>query len=171
MLKKSIMILAVLAFATPVFAADKPADMKVHIGEWPCEFKWEILCDKIKVYMHVGYYVKIKNCADETITLSQDKISEYSGCTTIQFQSNFEFEFKVTIEATGEVPGTYKVNIDGDSVVPANMGVGWEDRKICVKVTKAKIYAADPNKKLHVATVTVWVRPTASPGCCPEIEP
>lgn len=165
MLKKSIMILAVLALAMPAFAGDKPADLKNDSGVWPCEYKFVVLCDEIKVYMHVGYYVKIKNCADEKITLTQDSITKYTGCTELEFQSNFEFEFKVTIESTGEVPGKYKVTIDGDSIVPANMGSGWEKRKICVELKEAKIAAADPNKKLHVATVTVLVRPTAEPGC------
>ena len=52
MLKKSLIAMAVLAFAMPAFAGD----MKFH--DWPCEYvKQEVAC--IDVLIDIGFYVHI----------------------------------------------------------------------------------------------------------------
>ena len=164
MLKKSIMVLAVLALAMPAFAGD--AKMKVHVGEWPCVFEWKEACEDIKVVMHVGYYVKIKDCDKKKIKLEQKAIDKYEGCVEISIECNFEMEIKAEVHPTAAgdaLSSKWSAWIDGDTVVPPTLGGSAEKRDVCVKVEKCNIVKEDPNKELTVAYVTILVRPTAQP--------
>lgn len=168
MLKKSILVLAVLALAMPVLAGDDIAT-KTEVGSWPCTFDWRPACDRVKVVMNVGYYVNIVKCKKLKIVLEQVNISEYKGCVDFQFENNFELELGASVEPKMDgdskvLGGDYSAWIEGDKIFPATMGSGKNKSTICVKIKKAKIVKADPKEELHVATASILVRPTAKPG-------
>ena len=164
MLKKSIIGLVLLALAMPAFAGDD-IETKWEKGTWPVFYKFMPACDKVKVIMNVGYYTKIKNCKVLKITLNQTSISEYQGCTDFEIMSNFDLELGATIVPTSDgatLGGSWSAWIDGDNFVDAT--TSWVKRKVCAKGKDLAIINADPNKELHVATVTIVVRPTAQPS-------
>lgn len=169
MLKKSILVLAVLALAMPVLAGDDVAT-KTETGSWPvtCTAEWRVACDQVKVVMNVGYYVNIVKCKKLKIVLDQVNISEYKGCVDFEFENNFELELGASVEpkmdgSSKVMDGDYSAWIEGDKIFPATMGSGKNKSTICVKIKKAKIVKADPNSDLHVATASILVRPTAKP--------
>lgn len=170
MLKKSIIGLVILALAMPAFAGDD-VETKVEACTWPVIFKFMPVCENVKVVMNVGYYVKIKDCKKLKIKLAQESISSYKGCTDFFIECNFDLELGATIEPTpaGEDvqsdKGKWSAWIDGDNFVDATLGGPAEKRTVCAQVKDAKIVNADPNKELHVANVTILVRPTAT--ACP----
>jgi len=167
MLKKSIIGLILLALAMPAFAGDT-IDYKWERGTWPVVFKFMPSCDRVKVVMNVGYFVSIKDCKKLKIKLGQDSISQYSGCVDFEIKCNFDLELGAGIKPTEagldiqSDTGKWSAWIDGNNFVDAT--TSWVKRKVCAKVKDASIVNADPNKELHVATVTIYVRPTAQPG-------
>lgn len=167
MLKKSIIGLILLALAMPAFAGDT-LDYKWEKGTWPVVFKFMPACDKIKVVMNVGYYVSILDCKKLKITLGQEGIHQYKGCTDFKVKCNFDLELGAQVYPTAaglEIQsnlGKWSAWIDGDQFVEAT--TSWEKRKVCVRVKDAGIGNADPNKDLTVAYVTIYVRPTAQPS-------
>lgn len=172
MLKKSIIGLVILALAMPAFAGDD-VETKIEACTWPVVFKFMPVCDQVKVVMNVGYYVKIINCKKLKIQMEQIAINEYKGCTDFEIECNFDLELGATIEPTAaglEVQpdkGKWSAWIDGNNFVDATMGGSPEKRTVCAQVKEAKIINADPNKELHVAQVTILVRPTATAYPCP----
>jgi hypothetical protein len=167
MLKKSILVLAVLALAMPVLAGDDVAT-KTEKGSWPAVFEFRVACDKVKVVVNVGYYVNIVKCKKLKIVLDQVNISEYKGCVDFEFENNFELELGASVEpkmdgSSKVLGGDYSAWIEGDKIFPATMGSGKNKSTICVKIKKAKIVKADPKSDLHVATASILVRPTAKP--------
>jgi len=160
MLKKSIMVLAVLALAMPAFAGDD-VSLKTYKGSWPCVFDWKPVCS-IKVKMKVGYYINIKNCTGEKVVLAQVDNERYEGCEEIEFENNFDLDMSVKIESNGAIPGEYSASVSPDTF-DATLGGDRNKANICVVLKKAKIANADPNNELEVATVTIRVRPVAAP--------
>ena len=164
MLKKSIIGLLLLAIAMPAFAGD--VEKKIEVGSWPVIYKMEAVCDKVKVVMNLGYYVKIKDCTTLKITLDQKSIKEYEGCTDFDIMSNFDLELGATVQPTATglliAPASkWSAWIKGNNYLVATSS--YKKRTICVKVKDAAIINADPKKDLTVAYATILVRPIASP--------
>jgi len=165
MLKKSIIGLLLLAIAMPAFAGDD-VEKKIEVGSWPVVYKMEAVCDTVKVVMNLGYYVKIEKCKKLKIVLDQKSVAEYQGCTDFKIKSNFDLELGATVAPTETglkiaSAGNWSAWIEGDNFLPPS--TDYAKRTICVKVKKAALINASPNKELTVAYATILVRPIATP--------
>lgn len=165
MLKKSIIGLLLLVIAMPAFAGDD-VEKKVEVNAWPVVYKFLPACTTVKVIMNLGYYVKIEKCKKLKIKLKQKSIEDYEGCTDFKIMSNFDLELGAAVNVTAAGlqiadAGNWSAFIDGDNFV--NATTSFVKRTICVKVKKAKIINASPDKELHVANASILIRPIASP--------
>ena len=166
MLKKSIIGLLLLAIAMPAFAGGD-VEKKVEANTWPVVYKWLEVCDGIKVYMNVGYYVKIEQCKEKKIKLAQNSVHEYEGCVDFKIMSNFDLELGARMHpnsnglAIQSNLGKWSAWIDGDNFLTPS--TSYKTRKVCVKVKDANIGVKDPTKELHVGNVHILVVPTATP--------
>jgi hypothetical protein len=157
-MKKGLFAVAVVVLMAVVAQA---GEIKYH--EWPCApIAQEI--STIPVVMDVGYWVKIKDQGDLKITLKQDTIHTYSGCTTAVVETNACLTFSCSISKISRdglvvVPGTYSC-----SVSPANIDAPGGKLAICAKITDADLSKVPGgSKNVHVANVTVRVVPRACP--------
>jgi len=168
MLKKSIYGLLLLAIAMPAFAGD--TETKYEVGVWPMAYKFMPMCDRIEVYMNVGYYVKIKDCTKPyKLYLKQDSMDDYSGCVDFEIKANFNLELGASVKVLPaaaqftDKDTKWRAWIKGDNFLAPTKD--YKTRTLCVEVTDAEIgLATGPNKKLKVATASILVRPTAQPN-------
>ena len=187
MLKKTLIglvVLSVLAFVgRPAAAADPWEDLgdvyKLKAHSWPVEFKAVELGFKIPVKMDVGLYLEILNKKDvvnEGITLKQDGLEEYSGCSiAIEIQCNFPLVLGANIERTAlgdllqDDGGKWSTEIrDKDCIDPQpkvckTLSGLSEKRTVFVKLLEAKIFDMDFGKDKHVADVILTVKPDWEP--------
>jgi hypothetical protein len=92
MIKKALLVIAVIAFAVPViattvdeetyppfavysFSPDQSDDLAIKVDgkqtvRWPFEYKWLEIC-RIPVKMKIGMYIKVKDCDDKKVVLVQ----------------------------------------------------------------------------------------------------
>jgi len=92
MIKKSLLVIAVIAFAAPLFATtvdsetyppfeiysfspDQSDDLAIKVDgkktvRWPFEYKYLEIC-KIPVKMKIGMYIRVKDCDDKKVVLVQ----------------------------------------------------------------------------------------------------
>ena len=124
---------------------------------WPPVYELPDKC-AIPVMMDVGMYVEILDCCSLSIKLKQVASETYEGCTEIRIRSNFDVELGCEIESTGRVPGDYSCFID-DPKVPMTLSENVAVRDVCVKVEKVRIAYAQPGCNIHVANVTITVKP------------
>ena len=136
-------------------------EIKFH--EWPCApVPQEITT--IPVVMDVGFWIRIKDQNLLKITLKQDAIHTYSGCTDAVVETNSCLTFSCSIsqsESGGSpvVPGTYSC-----SVSPANIDAPGGTLTVCARVTDADLSRVPGGTKgVLVANVTVRVVPRACP--------
>ncbi|UCG56989.1 MAG: hypothetical protein JSU70_19255 [Phycisphaerales bacterium] len=126
---------------------------------WPPTYDWMEVCE-IPVMMDVGMYIEILCQQELVIKLKQVAFATYEGCTDIHIKSNFYAELGCTIETTGKVPGVYTCAID-DPMVPPTFCEAVAVRKVCVKAEDVSIVHVVPGCDVHVADVTITVKP----GC------
>jgi len=150
-MKKALFAVAAVALLA---VAAQAGEIKIH--DWPCTLTPQIIT-QIPVVMDVGYWVQIPDQDKLKITLLQVSIHEYSGCTTMTVKTNATITVSATIAGTGAVPGDYSAWIDGTATVP----MGSSSVKVCAKLLKADLSAHAPQSGLQVATVTIWVVPSA----------
>ena len=104
-MKKALFAVAAVALLT---VAAQAGEIKYH--EWPCApIAQEITT--IPVVMDVGYWVRIKDQDKLKISLKQDSIHAYSGCTDATVETNTCLTFSCSIA---------KVSKDGAVVVPGD---------------------------------------------------
>jgi len=158
MLKKSLIAIAVLAIAMPVFAGQ----VKIH-EPWPTELKKVEVC-KIDVVMDVGFYIKIVDQGPIEVvqdTTSDSPYKTYIGCKTTDVISNFKaklfLEAKSSSPAGGSWTGTFGPGGPSDLVVLA----GTTNVEICAKGTGVDIGKLTNGgaKDFKVAEITVKVLP------------
>jgi hypothetical protein len=157
-MKKALFAVAVVALLA---VAAQAGEIKYH--EWPCApIPQEITT--IPVVMDVGYWVKIKDQDKLKITLKQDSIHDYSGCTDAKVETNTCLKFscsisKVQKDGSDVVPGDYSC-----SVSPANIDSPGGTITVCAKIAKADLSKVPGGTKgVHVGNVTVKVVPRACP--------
>ena len=176
MLKKSILILAVLALASPAFAADPDTAYGWIAGGWPATivFDYREACS-LPVLLKIGYYVKIFNCKNLKIVLDNDgSFNNYKGCQEFEFENNFALELSAKVEpklkgdsTDPEVPGTYAAYIDGDKLFGPTTN-GKNKATICVTLKGVNIQPLAPScDTIQVATATILVRPQSIPNQYP----
>jgi len=157
-MKKALFAVAAVALLT---VAAQAGEIKYH--EWPCApIAQEITT--IPVVMDVGYWVRIKDQGSLKITLKQDSIHSYSGCTNMTVETNSCLTFscsiaKVSKDGSVVVPGDY-----GCSVSPANINAPGGTLTACATLSNADLGKVPGGTKgVHVANVTIKVVPRACP--------
>ena len=111
MLKKSLLVVAVLGMFSPaLYAVSYPSPLtttdvhwefsgdgnhdserKAEADKWPAEYKYQEVC-RIPVKMEVGFWIKVVNCKDIKINLKQDSIHNYSGSVDVQIVTNVNLQ-------------------------------------------------------------------------------
>ncbi len=153
-------LFAVAAVAVLAVAA-QAGEIKYH--EWPTALVPQEITT-IPVVMDVGYWVKIKDQGDLKITLGQQSIHTYSGCTNMVVETNTCLTFsssisKMTKDGNAVVPGDYS-----SSVSPADLDSPGGTVSVCAKMENADLSkVAGGTKGVHVANVTIKVVPRACP--------
>jgi len=157
-MKKALFAVAAVALLT---VAAQAGEIKYH--EWPCApIAQEITT--IPVVMDVGYWVRIKDQGGLKITLKQDSIHVYSGCTSMTVETNSCLTFscsiaKVSKDGAVVVPGNYSCTVS-----PANIDAPGGTLTACAKLTDADLSKVPGGSKgVHVANVTIKVVPRACP--------
>jgi len=157
-MKKALFAVAAVALLA---VAAQAGEIKYH--EWPCTPTPQEITT-IPVVMDVGYWVKIPDQDKLKITLKQDAIHDYSGCTNAKVETNTCLTFscsisKATQDGNVVVPGDYSC-----SVSPANIDAPGGTLTVCAKIAKADLSKVPGGTKgVRVASVTVKVVPRACP--------
>jgi hypothetical protein len=157
-MKKALFAVAVMAVLA---VAAQAGEIKYH--EWPCApIPQEITT--IPVVMDVGYWVRIKDQDKLKITLKQDNIHTYSGCTSMNVETNSCLTFsceiaKVQKDGKDVVPGKYSC-----SVSPANIDAPGGTLTACATIAEADLSKVPGGSKgVLVGRVTIKVIPRACP--------
>jgi hypothetical protein len=157
-MKKQLFAVAAVVLMA-VFA--QAGEIKYH--EWPCAPVAQEITT-IPVVMDIGFWVRIKDQDKLKITLSQNSIHSYSGCTSMTVETNSCLTFscsisKVTVDGSAVVPGDYSC-----SVSPANIDAPGGTLTACATITNADLSRVPGGTKgVHVANVTIRVVPRACP--------
>jgi hypothetical protein len=152
-------------------AAVKVDGKQTQTFRWPYQISYDALniCS-IPVKIHVGMYVRVKDCGKKKIVLEQvpcgdvgqgdDKYPCYKKCITISARSNFDVKFGCFMsknDAGNDIIDSWGCYYDGGDTIT---GDGSEqDLKICVKAWKAKLWAHSPGDEVSVGSVTLTVKP------------
>ena len=191
MLKKSLIAIAVLALAMPVYAGW----IKTHSWELECSVKPELICS-IPIELNVGYFIWIQN--QDAIVLNQgegsvpgtvdegdpDTISDiyqnafmsFVGYYDTDVISNFKavLKFKITEPSTEVITGekwTINTSLDGGATYAGDdtyaVGIGEEHVYVKISVTKVTLTDPDllPTVNTQVATLDISVVPNATVSC------
>jgi len=112
MLKKSLFVAAALAMLA---VAAQAGEIKLYT--WPQTTPENIkqeLC-QIPIYMDVGFWIKCINEDKNKITLTQKDYHTYEGCTTVNFQSNFNAVLSCELLTVAGSNITFKTSGTGKS--------------------------------------------------------
>ena len=182
MVKKILFTIAVVAFlAGSVQAVDPGKYQQKFDAMWPYEYIYVAVCDDIKVFMDVGYYVQMEKCGDykiklkqvECSTIGRDNVKDfpcYYDCETIKIRANFEAKLG------GKVTSLFSWfnAADKTKVVYGDCGAGcipdiltgdgkWYEKKVCVQAWDVQIWNAGEKQgqnEAHVGWLAVTVKPT-----------
>lgn len=134
---------------------------------WPFEYQKVTICT-IPVFMNVGYFVQLEDCADRKIELQQVDCGDigkgegdfpcYFDCDTVRIRANFLVEVDTDkLKMSGSIMPDWDTYVDGDKTVPADGS--WKSINVCVKAWKVKLIDHAPGSKVKVGDVKVRVRP------------
>ena len=159
MLKKSLIVIAMLAIALPAVAGD----FKSHGFNKRTIYDPAQIPDKIKVVLDVGYYLHVLD--QNYIKVKQDDSADdpyrtYVGCATRDFLSNFPADVKATIAGSGSAAGgDWSVTLKapgGSAAAQITIPQGTTPVDVCVKGKKINLEAlAGGHKNVHVADITI----------------
>ncbi|MBM4025276.1 MAG: hypothetical protein FJ280_07700 [Planctomycetes bacterium] len=187
MLKKIIVVLAVLAMVSPAFGQwktkfgawdpnnisfDRTVDWeqdgersqrKAEAWNWPAEYRFVPMAD-IKVVMDVGFWIRLQDCG--TIKLQQKMVNQYGGQVKCKVYTNVAIEWK------GDFIKDPAVNLAGSASIaldPKFMSPSKGAQELGVKL---KLDGVDLNndklpagaKCVQVGWVRLSVRPTMNPN-------
>jgi len=191
MVKKILFTIAVVAFLAASVQAVDPGKFKLKFDEssdpsvtdapyWPYEYIYVDLCDDIKIYMDVGYFVQMEKCGDYKIKLKQvdcDTIGKsnvkdfpcYYDCESIKVRANFDAKLGGHVH-----PIVDWIDEDDTKVVYGDCGEGcvpdivvgngsFQTKKVCVQAWDVKIWESNESigkKEAHVGWLTVTVKPS-----------
>jgi hypothetical protein len=165
MVKKSIFVIALLGMLATVSLAQDvptpqlPGQLKIDT-QWPytCVVNWTpIDICTIKVYLKIGMFIEIDNCANLKINMVQQNCPSgqsfpcYQGCVTIKVRSNFDAIISVRKGQTVNniINGNnWKVYFRADSSDPATNVTTWNiagdgnfhQLDVCVQAWDANIF-------------------------------
>lgn len=160
MLKKSLIVVAMLALALPAVAGD----LKVHGFSSRTIYEMATVPDKIEVRLDVGYYLHVLD--QNAIKVSQDSSADdpfrtYTGCSTREFLANFPADVKATIApisgslAGGEWSVTLKAPA-GSAASQITIQQGTTPVDICVTGKKINLEALTGGaSNVPVAEITI----------------
>jgi hypothetical protein len=160
MLKKSLILVAVLAIVMPAFGTKQ--DTKVHIP-WPMVYQ-KVPVTTIDVTLDVGYYIHVKD--QKAIKVSQDTSSSnpyktYTGCKTTAVQCNFDATLTAKVVGTSPAGGKWTVTLNDGPSAQLQGTAGDDSVKICVQGSKVEIgKLVGGSKNVKVAEVTIMVVPS-----------
>jgi hypothetical protein len=184
MIKRTLIVIAVVAFlasVAPTFAVNPPDtttyppfavykwvdDFQVSDDEaikvdgtahvfWPFDYKWLEIC-RIPVKMKVGMFVRVIDCDDKKITLSQkdckdaDTVNKgdldwpcYWGCVKVKIIANFKAQIRGKLEGFDSKVFPDSGNISYKMTPETIEPTVETEVEICVKAWKVKI-----EKMLH----------------------
>ena len=154
MLKKSLFVAAAVAMLA---VSAQAGEIKVH--SWPTAWVKQELAT-IPVVMDVGYWVAVKNQGGNKITLTQIDTNKFSGCTNITVEANFAVTLTCSIEKTGPVGGGFGCDF-GPGVGSVDVDPGSTTVQVCAYLNGADMKNSNPEEKVEVARVKIWVKPQA----------
>jgi len=191
MLKKIIVVLAVLAMVSPAFGQwksnfgawdpnnisfDRTVDWEYNSGphhsqrksepwNWPAEYRFVPMAD-IRVVMDVGFWIRLKDCgSNKQIVVKQRMVNQYGGQITCKVATNVAIEWKGEFIKKSDVDlGGYGRAVALD---PVFMPQSTSDQPLLVKL---KLWDVDLNKLpagtkcFEIGAVRLSVRPTVSPS-------
>jgi hypothetical protein len=159
MLKKSLIVIAMMAIALPAVAGD----LKVHGFNSRTVYDMATVPNKIKVILDVGYYLHVLD--QNAIKVSQDSSADdpyrtYTGCATRDFLTNFPADVKATIASSGSAAGgEWSVTLKapgGSAAAQITIPQGTTPVDICVLGKKINLEAlTGGDKNVHVADITI----------------
>jgi hypothetical protein len=159
MLKKSLIVIAMMAIALPAVAGD----LKVHGFNSRTVYDMATVPNKIKVILDVGYYLHVLD--QNAIKVSQDSSADdpyrtYTGCATRDFLTNFPADVKATIASSGSAAGgEWSVTLKapgGSAAAQITIPQGTTPVDICVKGLKINLEAlTGGDENVHVADITI----------------
>lgn len=155
MLKKTLFVVAAVAMLGAVAQAGD-VSFKSHGFSWTKVYTpLEIEGVSIPVKMDIGYWIKIPNEQNLEIKMEQDSIYQYSGCTTMQVQCNFNLTLSCEISSLGVVGGDYSC-----SVSPSDLDAPGGSTSVCAKLKNASLGdVAGGSTNVHVANIKIFVVP------------
>lgn len=154
MLKKSLFVVALVAMLAVMAQA---GEIKTH--QWPTGGYVPMKITEIPVTMDVGYWVRIVDQDALKIKMNQVQIHEYSGCTAMTVQCNFNVILSCSISPAlnNPVPGDYSCSITNPTI---NSPGGTTD--VCAKLLNANLGTTPGGtNNIHVATVIINVVPAS----------
>jgi len=157
MLKKSLFAVALVAMLAGMSLA---GEIKVH--DWPVSWQYEYQAvTVIPVTMDIGYWLKIRDQDKLSIHMTQDAIQQYSGCTTMKVDCNFDVSLKATIakDAAG-IGGDYSCSVSPNTLVPGKN----QPVDVCATLKKADLADATAKQTITTAHVTISVAPVPGSG-------
>jgi hypothetical protein len=154
MLKKSLFVAAAVAMLA---VSAQAGEIKVHA--WPTVWVAQELAT-IPVVMDVGYWVAVKNQSWNKITLTQIDTNKFSGCTNITVEANFAVTLTCSIDKTGPVGGWFSCDF-GPGVSSVDVDPGSTSVQVCAYLNNADMKNSNPEEKVEVARVKIWVKPQA----------
>ncbi len=181
MVKKILFTIAVVAFLAGSVQAVDPGKYKIKDdGMWPFEYIYVGICDEIKIFMDVGYFVQMEKCADYKIKLKQVECTSigknntkdfpcYEDCETIKVRANFDAKLGGTVRSivgwfNKDNTKVYYRDCAKEGCVP-DIVVGdgsWHETKVCVRAWDVQIWnagEAQGQNEAHVGYLTVTVKP------------
>ena len=159
MLKKGLIVIAVVAIALPAIALDKKTHdhfTKVKVHDWPATFS-KVTVTTIEVCLDLGFFIQIKDADCIKVvqdTSADDPYKTYTGCVMSAVESNFDVTITASIKDTSPAKGKWKVQLNGGDHV--HVPEGDSDIEICVTgedVEIGKLHAGDDD--VPVADVTI----------------
>jgi len=167
MLKKSLIVIALLAIVLPAVAEDPAPGYKVHGFNARTIYDMAASPGKIAVVLDVGYYLQVLDKNDILIKQDDsttDPYHNYAGCATRAIFSNFDADVKATIApragslAQGaDTKWTVTLKAPGGTAAEKIMiPQGTTPVDICVKGTKINLEAMTGGiEKYPVADITI----------------
>jgi hypothetical protein len=164
-MKKGLLIVAAVLMLAGSLQA---GEIKLH--QWPCAFVAQQFMT-IPVKMDIGYWIRVKGQDGISIKLSQKSgtIHDYSGCTNITVESNFNATLTMSIAQAGSaIPAGQSVgnlSCDFGTTNPtqtATVTPGSTVLQVCAYLSNANLsISAGGTKGVQVGLITIMVAPSA----------
>ena len=136
-----------------LWATTAPARTLKPCYYWPARFMPREVV-QIPVFLDVGHWIAFTN-QEDTIKLEPVNSCTYEGRLDLEVRCNFNLSLSCTITPTGVVDGRYSCFIEnGDVDAPGGTA------RVYARLQEANLASVVAGTKdLHVATVTIQIRP------------